>query len=123
MKKLIGIKILAVVLMLVSLTSDSLAQTRIRFGRGRSAATVSGAIAPGGVREYVINVGRGQTMTVQTTSGNNRLDLEISGRNGHLAWGDNGFAEVEIDRTGDHYITIKNSGGRATRFNLTVTVR
>jgi hypothetical protein len=123
MLKNVGFKVLITAMIIVSLASDSLAQTRIRFGRGRSAATVSGTVAPGAVREYVINVGRGQTMTVQTTSGNNRLDLEISGRNGHMAWGDNGFAEVEIDRTGDHYITIKNSGRRATRFNLTVTVR
>lgn len=123
MLKNVGLKVLIVLMITVSVASDSLAQTRIRFGRGRSAATLSGAIAPGGVREYVINVGRGQTMTVQTISGNNRLDLEISGRDGHMAWGDNGFAEVDIDRTGDHYITIKNSGRAATRFNLTVTVR
>jgi hypothetical protein len=123
MLKNFGLKALIVAMIVVSVASDSLAQTRIRFGRGRSAATLSGSIAPGGVREYMINVGRGQTMTVQVTSGNNRLDLEITGRDGHLAWGDNGFAEVEIDRTGDHYIAIRNSGRRATRFSLTVTVR
>jgi hypothetical protein len=123
MLKNFGLKVLIATMIVVSLASDSLAQTRIRFARGRSATTLSGAIAPEGVREYVINVARGQTMTVQVTSGNNRLDLEITGRNGHLAWGDNGYAQVDINRNGDHYITIKNSGRRSTRFNLTVTVR
>ena len=123
MLKKVGLKVLTAMMIVVVLSSDSLAQTRIRFGRGRSAATLSGSIAPGGVREYVLNVGRGQTMTVQVTSGNNRLDLEITGRDGHLAWGDNGYAQVDINRSGDHYIAIRNSGRRATRFSLTVTVR
>ncbi|MDQ3800193.1 MAG: hypothetical protein M3384_12130 [Acidobacteriota bacterium] len=123
MLKKIGLKVLIAMMIVVTVGGDSLAQTRIRFARGRSAATMSGSIAPGGVREYVLNVGRGQTMTVQVTSGNNRLDLEITGRNGHIAWGDNGYAQVDIDRNGDHYIAIRNSGRRATRFNLTVTVR
>lgn len=123
MKKIIGIKLLTIALILTVLATDSLAQTRIKFARGRSAATLSGSISSGGVREFVINVRSGQTMTIQVTSGNNKIDLEVTGRNGHLGWGDNGFAEVEINDNGDHYIALKNSGRAATRYSMTVTVR
>lgn len=123
MLKIVGIKFIVAVLIVFSLAGDSLAQTRIRFAKGRSAATLSGSIASDAVREFIINVRRGQMMTIQVTSGNNKIDLEVTGRNGHLAWGDNGFSEVEINDNGDHYITIKNSGNRATRYSLTVTVR
>lgn len=111
-------------MIVVSLATDSLAQqTRIRFAKGRTATSLSGAMAAGGSRAYVINVGRGQTMTVQVTSGNNRIDLDVDGPDGHIEYGNNGFSQVEIYRSGDHYITISNSGRAATRFNMTVTVR
>lgn len=123
MLKKIGLKVLIAAMIVVSLSSDSLAQARIRFARGRSAATMSGVIAAGGTRAYVLNVGRGQTMTVQVTSGNNRIELDVDGPDGHIEYGDNGYSQVYIDRTGDHAITISNSGRAATKFSLTVTVR
>lgn len=124
MFKNFGFKVLIGLMIVVSLATDSLAQqTRIRFARGRSAATMSGAISPGGTRAYVLNVGQGQTMTVQVTSGNNRIDLDLDGPDGHIEYGDNGYSQIYIDRGGDHYITISNSGRVATRFNMTVTVR
>lgn len=117
------VRLLAIILIVVSLNTFSFAQTRIKFARGRSAATMKGTIAGGATREFWIDVRRGQTMTVQVTSGNNKIDLEISGRRGHLEWGDNGFAQVEINESGDHSITIRNSGRAATAYTLTVTVR
>ena len=123
MFKKLSFKVLIVAMIVVSLASDSLAQTRIRFARGRSAATLSGAMSAGGTRSYTIGVRRGQTMTVQVTSGNNRIDLDVDGPDGHIEYGDNGYSQVYIDRSGDHTITISNSGRAGTRFNLTVTVR
>jgi hypothetical protein len=123
MLKKIGLKVLIAALIVVSLSSDSLAQTRIRFARGRSAATMSGVIGAGGTRAYVLNVARGQTMTVQVTSGNNRIELDVDGPDGHIEYGDNGYSQIYIDRRGDHTITITNSGRAGTRFSLTVTVR
>jgi hypothetical protein len=123
MLKKIGLKVLIAAMIVVSLSSDSLAQTRIRFARGRSAATVGGVVGAGGARAFVLNVGRGQTMTVQVTSGNNRIELDVDGPDGHIEYGDNGYSQVYIDRGGDHTITISNSGRAATKFSLTVTVR
>src|SRR5215212_6708691 len=123
MLKKFGLKVLIVAMIVVSLSSDSLAQTRIRFARGRSASTLSGVLAAGGTRAYIINVGRGQTMTVQVTSGNNRIDLDVDGPDGHIEYGDKGYSQVYIDRSGDHFITISNSGRTATKFSMTVTVR
>jgi hypothetical protein len=123
MLKKYSLKVLIVAMIVVSLATDSLAQqTRIRFAKGRTAATMTGAMAAGGSRAYVINVGRGQTMTVQVTGGS-RIDLDVDGPDGHIEYGNNGFSQVEIYRTGDHYITISNSGRAPTKFNLTVTVR
>ena len=123
--KHIGIKLALIALILTALTTDSPAQspTRVKFAKGRSAATLTGSLAPDAVREYVLGVSAGQTMTVQVTSGNNKIDLEITGRSGHLEWGDNGYAQVEINENGDHYVTVKNSGGKMTKFSMTVTVR
>ena len=123
--KTIGIKLALIALICAALTMDTVAQTptRVKFAKGRSAATLTGALASGAVREYVLGVSAGQTMTVQVTSGNNKLDLEITGRGGHLEWGDNGYAQVEISENGDHYVTIKNSGRQTTKFSMTVTVR
>lgn len=118
-----SLKILVIVLIVFSLVGDSFAQTRIRFARGKSSATLSGTIAAGAVREYMIDVREGQTMTVRATSGNKQLDFEIVGRSGHEAWGENGYAQIEINQSGDHYITVKNSGSSATRFTLTVAVK
>ena len=124
MLKKISFKVLIVAMIVVSLATNSLAQqTRIRFERGRSAATVSGVIAAGGTRAYVLSVSRGQTMTVQVTSDNNRIDLDVDGPDGHIEYGDNGYSQVYINRTGDHFITISNSGRAQTKFSLTVTVR
>ena len=117
------IRLLAMILVAVSLNTFSFAQTRIKFARGRSAATLKGTIASGATREFWIDVRQGQTMTVQITSGSNKIDLEISGRSGHLEWGDNGFAQIEIYESGDHAISIRNSGRSTTAYTMTVTVR
>ncbi len=116
-------KLLAVILIAISLNSLVVAQTRIKFARGRSAATMKGTVASGATREFWIDVRQGQTMTVQVTSGNNKIDLEISGLSGHLEWGDNGFAQVEINESGNHTIAIRNAGRAATAYTMTVTVR
>jgi hypothetical protein len=119
----ITVKIFTAIIIIASLNVLSLAQTRIRFAKDRSAATLQGTIGANAVREFWINVRRGQTMTVQVTSGNNKIDLGLSGPNGHIEFGDNGFSQIEIYDSGNHTIAIKNSGRSATRYALTVTVR
>jgi hypothetical protein len=122
MKKLIGIKILAIALILATLSTDTMAQTRIRFARGRSATTLGGAIPSGGTRAYIIRLGDGQDLTVDVTSGNDNIQIDIDDVHGHINYYDN-YANLTTDADGDHYITLKNQGGRATRYTMTVTAR
>ena len=59
--------ILALVLMVIS--SDVLAQTRIRFARGRTSVTVSGKMVYG-ERSYVLGARRGQYLSANVSSRN-----------------------------------------------------
>ena len=122
MKKLIGLKILAAVLMIVTLASDSLAQTRIRFARGRTSATLTGTLASGSTRGYVLSVRRNQTMTISVTSGNSNIQIDVDDIDGHIEYGD-GYSQIYTSNNGDHWITLKNEGSRATKFTMTVSVR
>lgn len=122
MLKTIGIKFAFIALITAGLAADSMAQTRISFARGRTSASVGGTVTPNAMRSYRINVREGQTMTVQVSSAL-RMGLDVDGPNGHIEFGDNGFAQIEIYQSGDHYIGVKNEGGRAARFTMTVTVR
>ena len=122
MKKLIGIKILATILIIFTLGSDSLAQTRITFARGSSSKTLAGTLTSGSTRAYVINVRRRQTMTISVTSGNNNIEIDLDDVDGHLGYGD-GYLQMETSSNGDHWITLKNEGGRSTKYTMTVSVR
>jgi hypothetical protein len=108
--------------MLSTFSSDAFAAARISFARGRSAATLSGTIPAGATREYVIGVRRNQTMTISVDSGNSQIVIDVDDVNGHLEYGD-GFTQIETNANGDHWITLKNEGGRATRYTMTVSVR
>lgn len=120
MKRLIGIKILAAILVIISLASDSLAQTRIRFARGATSTTLSGTLAAGASRGYVIRLSSGQTFTVDVSSGNDEISIRV--RDVHGPFDEEyGSFETETDANGDHNITIRNNGRRSTRFTMTVS--
>jgi hypothetical protein len=122
MKKLIGMKILAIALILATLTTDTMAQTRIRFARGRISATLSGTLPSGSTRAYVISVRRNQSMTVNVTSGNNNIQIDVDDVDGHIEYGD-GYSQIITNNNGDHWITLENQGNRVTKYTMTVTVR
>ena len=117
MLKKIGSKILIIAMISLMSVSDSLAQVRIRFARGRTSATVSGRIPPGtGVRRYVLRAMRGQTLTATLSSGNGKCDFTQGD------YEDTQYTEY-IERTGDVYFSLDNHGSRTTNFTLTVSVR
>jgi hypothetical protein len=116
MIKKLGVKI--VILSVVFLLSgiDVMAQTRIRFRRGASSATVSGTLAPGATRGFVLGARRGQILTATLSSGNNQVDFT----QGNLH--DTQYS-MQVQRNGDVYISIDNHGRRATRYTLTVSIQ
>lgn len=116
MLKKLGIKILVFAMVCLMASSDVLGQSRIRFARGRTSASVSGTMAAGGARTYVLGARRGQTLTAVLSCGNGRCDFA----QGDLH--DTQYSQY-IDRNGDTYITIHNHGRAATRFTMTVSIQ
>jgi hypothetical protein len=116
MLKKIGLKFLVLVLIGVTAATDLLAQSRIRFARGRTSATVSGTMAAGGARDYVLGARRGQTLTATLSCGNGKCDFA----QGDLH--DTQYSQY-VDSNGDVYITIHNHGRQATRFTMTVSIQ
>jgi hypothetical protein len=116
MLKKFGLKFLVLALVGLMSASDLLAQSRIRFARGRTSTTVSGTMAAGGERSYLLGARRGQTLTAALSCGNGRCDFAQG------ALHDTQYSQY-VDRNGDVYITIHNHGNRATRFTMTVSIQ
>lgn len=115
MMKKTGLQVMALALMLVLSSADLMAQRRINFRRGRSSATVSGRIGGNGYQEYVLRGRAGQVMSINITSGNGSVVV-----NAGTASGKNFSLEMS---GGDHLLSIVNTGGRATGYTLTVSIR
>lgn len=123
MKKLIITKFLAVALLVAAFTTESLALTRIRFAPGRSSATVSGVLRAGETTKYVLSAREYQTMTVRLYAGNDDVRFGIADIHGLFDNYYDGYAQIETDANGNHWITLKNQGRRPTRYSMTVSIR
>lgn len=116
MLKKLSVKFLILVMIGVMSVSDLLAQTRIRFARGRTSATISTTIPGNGEKTYVLGVRSGQTLSATVSCGNGNCDFAQGDVD------DTQYSEY-IEDTGDTYITIHNHGNRATRVTMTVSVQ
>ena len=116
MLKKLSVKFMILVMIGLMSVSDALAQTRIRFARGRTSATISANIAANGARTYVLGARRGQTLSATLSCGNGRCDFA----EGDLH--DTQYSEY-VERNGDMYITIHNHGSRATRMTMVVSIQ
>lgn len=114
MLKRAGVQVVALLLMMVMSSVDSLAQKRISFRRGASSATVRGRIAANGYTEYVIKGRAGQLMSIDIKSGNGAVVV-----NAGTASGKNFSLEMS---GGDHLLSIVNTARSATNFTLTVSI-
>jgi len=115
MQRRTGLKVVALLLVLIVSSVDVLAQKRIRFRRGASSATVRGPIGGGGYTEYVVDGRAGQVMTIEITSGNGAVIVNAGSASGK---------SFSIDMTGgDHLLSVVNTGRRATNYTLTVSIR
>lgn len=110
-----SVQVIALLLVMVMCSADSLAQKRINFKRGASSATVRGKIGPNGYLEYVINGRAGQLMSIEITSGNGAVVV-----NAGTASGKNFSVEMS---GGDHLLSIVNTARGATNYTLTVSIQ
>jgi hypothetical protein len=119
MKKTVS-TFLALAMMALLTTADLTAQSRIRFRRGSSSATVSGRIgvnrgvAGANYRTYVVRAGAGQTISATLSSGN-----------GKVAFAENDLTSysTETDSSRDYELHIYNGGANSTTYTLTVSIQ
>jgi hypothetical protein len=110
------IKSFAVLMIIGTMDSAAFSQTRIRFARGRTSATVAGSLSAGGQRSYILGASAGQTMTVRVTSRSGNVWVDLGGND--VGRG----TSVELRSTDQYIITVHNDGG-ATSYSLYVAIR
>ena len=116
MLKKFGLKISILALIFLTAVSDATAQTRIRFARGSNSATISGTLAAGATRGFVLRASKGQNLTGTLSSANGKADFT----QGNLH--DTQYSQA-VRENGDVYISIDNHGSRATRFTITISIQ
>ncbi len=115
MFKKISASVLTLTMIVLMASVDLMAQTRVRFARGRNSATLSGTIGSGAVRTYVLRASAGQSVTAALSSGNGKVDF--TDRDVH----DTQYSET-TQENGDVYIRIDNHG-KPTKFTLTISIQ
>lgn len=110
MRKLLSLSAISF-LILTLYVDQAAAQTRIRFARGRTSATVSSTVAGNAQRKYVLGARAGQT-----------LSANISSRNGCVVLGNQQTSTSYSTDQGDNIIDVFNNCKTATSFTLTVSI-
>ena len=100
---------------------------RIKFAKGKSSATVSGAVIRGNRDTYILGVRGGQSMTVKITSPENNAVFQIENPYGEYLEGvgegdDARDATIVLDDSGEYRIVVGGTRGNAT-YKLTVSIR
>ena len=121
MLKNFSMKILAIVLILTAASADSLAQTRIRFTKGRS-TTVSGKIPGNASLRYIVAARAGQMLTVRVVSGNGKIFVAVNNPGDDEGQDRTNEWSGTLSTDGDTAFFIDNRG-KATNFTMTVTLR
>lgn len=111
----IGMKILAMAMIVLLTASTLMAKTRISFKPGRNSATVTGKLGVSGVKTYVLRASKGQTLTATLSSDNGKIDFTQG--NVH----DTQYS-ITVERTGDVEIIIDNHG-KPSRYSLTISIQ
>ena len=104
---------LAVAILLTAIfVSDGISQaTRIRFACGRTSTSLSGWLASGARRRYVLGAREGQ-----------RLSGNVSSGNGCVKFTEGSTTEEFTTNSGDNWISVTNYCSRRTGFTLTISI-
>ena len=87
------------------------AQTRIRFARGRTSATVSASLTGGATKTYVLGARYGQVLSGNVSSGS-----------GCVVFSGGATSMTSITESGDNYVIVSNRCRRLTSFTMTVSI-
>lgn len=103
-----------VVLTIVSFSNiAALADTRIRFAKGRTSATVMGRVANGGRVCYFAGARVGQLFTATISSKSGKVVIFESGETSY---------SYEVEQKGDQSVCVDNLS-KATTYSLTVSIK
>ena len=89
------------------------ADTRIRFAKGRTSATVSGKISRGGLVCYFAGARVGQQFNATISSRSGKVMIFESGETSY---------SYNVEQSGDQSVCVDNLAG-ATTYTLTVSIR
>lgn len=89
------------------------ADTRIRFAKGRTSATVTGRVASGGRVCYFAGARAGQQFTATVSSRSGKVVIFESGETSYA---------YEVEQGGDQSVCVDNLAG-GTTYSLTVSIR
>jgi hypothetical protein len=109
-------QVLALAMISLLFSSEVFSQTRINFRRGSTSASVSGSLAPGAARSFVLTAKSGQNLRANISSGSGNVRFSDPEGPGTLT-------SIEyVTESGDNAIYIANNGKKATNFTLTVSI-
>ena len=91
----------------------ALADTRIRFAKRRTSATVTGRVANGGRVCYFAGARAGQRFTATVSSRSGKAVIFESGETSYA---------YDVETRGDQSVCVDNLGG-ATSYSLTVSIK
>ena len=106
-------KFLVLVALAASLNIAAFGDTRIRFAKGRTSATVSGRVAKGGRVCYFAGARVGQQFIATVSSRSGRAVIFESGETSY---------SYEVEQRGDQSVCVDNLAG-ATTYSLTVSIK
>lgn len=117
---------LALTLATMAFSADGVTK-RIKFAKGRSSATVSGAVVRGDRDIYLIRAKAEQMMTVRITSREDNAVFQVQGPDGEFLQdaGEEDDAKMVTNTLpfdGDYKIIVGGTRGNAT-YRLTVSIR
>jgi hypothetical protein len=100
---------------------------RVKFAKGKSAATLSGAVIRGDRDTYILGARGGQRMTVRVTALENNAAFQIENPHGEYLEGagegdDAMNVTVVLPDSGDYRIIVGGTRGNA-KYKLTVSIR
>ncbi len=106
-------KFFAIIAVMAFINVAAYADTRIRFAKGRTSATVTGRVANGGRVCYFAGARVGQRLTATVSSRSGKVVIFESGETSYA---------YDVETRGDQYVCVDNLGG-ATTYSLTVSIK
>ncbi|MEO5860457.1 MAG: hypothetical protein ABIR33_16105 [Pyrinomonadaceae bacterium] len=106
-------KLFALVAITAFANVAAFADTRIRFAKGRTSATVTGRVATGGRVCYFAGAKVGQQFTATISSRSGKVQIFESGETSY---------SYEVETRGDQSVCVDNLAG-ATTYSLTVSIK